>query len=113
MTRDEFNAICAAQPGATWSEPFGTGHDVWKVGEKIFACIGAKTPGIAVKTDSVETAQMLIDAGIGTKAPYFHRSWLQLPWETDPAEARHRIETSYRVVRAKLPKKIQASLDQP
>ena len=30
---------------------------------------------VSVKTDSIETAQMLIDAGIGLKAPYLHRSW--------------------------------------
>ena len=110
MTRDELNAICAALPGAEVSDPWGGGHDAWKVGGKMFACIGTMTPGISVKTDSVETAQMLIDAGVGTKAPYFHRSWILIPWETDPDEARHRIETSYAVVRAKLPKKVQAEL---
>jgi hypothetical protein len=35
---------------------------------------GILAPGVSVKTDSVETAQMLIDAGVGVKAPYFHRS---------------------------------------
>jgi predicted DNA-binding protein (MmcQ/YjbR family) len=79
----------------------------------MFACIGAVTPGISVKTDSVETASMLIDAGVGQKAPYFHRSWILLPWEVEPDEASHRIETSYRLIRAKLPKKVQARLDTP
>ena len=113
MTRDELNAICASLPGAVLEDPWGGGHDAWKIGGKMFACIGTHTPGIAVKTDSIETAQMLIDAGIGSKAPYFHRSWLLLPWEVDPDEARHRIETSYRIVREKLPKKVQATLDAP
>ena len=110
MTRDEMNAICAELPGAEVSDPWGGGHDAWKVGGKMFACIGSVTPGMAVKTDSIETAEMLIDAGVGSKARYFHRSWLLLPWETEPAEARHRIEVSYRLVRAKLPKKIQAGI---
>ena len=79
----------------------------------MFACIGAVTPGISVKTDSVETASMLIDAGVGQKAPYFHRTWILLPWEVEPDEASHRIETSYRLIRAKLPKKVQARLDTP
>jgi hypothetical protein len=39
----------------------------------------------AIKTDCVETAQMLIDAGVGVKAPYFHRSWVNLPWGTSEA----------------------------
>ncbi len=53
---------------------------------------------------------MLIEAGIGTKAPYFHRSWIRLPWETDPEEMRHRLVTSYDIVRASLTKKAQAAL---
>ena len=111
MTRDEMNAICAAQPGAEVSDPWGGGHDAWKVGGKMFACIGSETPGISVKTDSIETAEMLIGTGIASKAPYFHRSWVLLPWECALDEARHRIETSYRLVRGKLPKKVQAALD--
>ncbi len=110
MTRDEINAICAAHPGAEVSDPWGGGHDAWKVGGKMFASIGAVTPGVSVKTDSVETAEMLIAAGVAAKAPYFHRSWVLLPWETPEEEARHRIEASYRLVREKLPKKVQAAL---
>jgi predicted DNA-binding protein (MmcQ/YjbR family) len=110
MSRDAVNAICAALPGAEVSDPWGGGHDVWKVGGKMFACIGAVIPGVSVKTDSVETAEMLIDAGIGRKAPYFHRSWILLPWATDPDELRHRLDSSYRLIRGKLPKKVQAGL---
>ena len=40
----------------------------------MFACIGAETPRVSVKTNSIETAEMLIDAGMAVKAPYFHRS---------------------------------------
>lgn len=107
------NAICAAMPGAELSDPWGGGHDAWKVGGKMFAYIGTRTPGICAKCDSVETADMLIDAGIAAKAPYFHRSWVLIGWETTPDEARHRIETSYRLIRDKLPKKVQAGLGAP
>ena len=64
---------------------------VGKVGGKMFACIGAVMPGVSIKTDSIETAQMLIDAGVGVKAPYFHRSWVNLPWRTSDGELRHRL----------------------
>lgn len=47
--------------------------------------------GVSVKTDSIETAQMLIDAGVAVKAPYFHRSWVNLPWGTSEEELRSRI----------------------
>jgi predicted DNA-binding protein (MmcQ/YjbR family) len=67
-------------------------------------------PGVSVKTDSIETAAMLIEAGVGVRAPYFHRSWINLPWETPDDELRHRLTASYRLVRAALPKKVQATL---
>ncbi|MBF9032698.1 MmcQ/YjbR family DNA-binding protein [Rhodobacterales bacterium HKCCE2091] len=108
--RDEVNAICGAFPGAEVSDPWGGGHDAWKVGGKMFACIGAVMKGVSVKTDSVETARMLIDAGVGVKAPYFHASWILLPEDVAADELRHRLERSYDQVRAGLTKKAQASL---
>jgi len=77
----------------------------------MFACIGAVMPGVSVKTDSVETAQMLIDAGVGVKAPYFRRPWVNLPWSTSTDELRYRLTASYRLVRSSLTKKAQAQLD--
>jgi predicted DNA-binding protein (MmcQ/YjbR family) len=60
MSRETVNSICEAFPGAEVSDPWGGGHDAWKVGGKMFASIGAITPGVAVKTDSIDTASMLI-----------------------------------------------------
>ena len=97
MTRDLTNTICAALPGAEVSDPWGGGHDAWKVGGKMFAC-------------SVETAEMLIAAGVAERAAYFHRSWVYLPEGSAEEELRHRIVTSYRIVRAGLTKKAQAAL---
>jgi predicted DNA-binding protein (MmcQ/YjbR family) len=77
----------------------------------MFACIGATTPGVSVKTDSIETAEMLIDTGVAVKAPYFHRSWVNLPYETPADELLHRLRVSYRLVRSGLTKKAQAALD--
>ncbi|WP_419906354.1 MmcQ/YjbR family DNA-binding protein [Hoeflea sp.] len=111
MSRDRINDICGRLPGAEVSDPWGGGHDAWKVGGKMFACIGAVMPGVSVKTDSIETAQMLIDAGVGVKAPYFHRSWVNLPWETDDDELLYRLHNSYRIVRKSLTKKAQSELD--
>lgn len=108
--RERINALCAALPGAENSDPWGGGHDAWKIGGKMFACIGSVTPGVAVKTDGIETAQMLIEVGVAQKAPYFHRSWVLLPFDAAEDELRHRIQVSYRIVRAGLPKKVRASL---
>jgi predicted DNA-binding protein (MmcQ/YjbR family) len=110
MSRDLVNAICATFPGAEVSDPWGGGHDAWKVGGKMFACIGAVLLGVSVKTDGIETAEMLIAAGIAVKAPYFHRSWVNLPWGSGEDELRHRLARSYGLVRAGLPKRMQAGL---
>lgn len=110
--RQLVNDTCRALPGAEHSDPWGGGHDAWKICEKMFASIGAKSDGVSVKTDSIETAAMLIDAGVGVKAPYFHRSWLHLLPGTDAGELRHRIHTSYDIVRSGLPKKKTADLPQ-
>ncbi|MEP2533212.1 MmcQ/YjbR family DNA-binding protein [Shimia sp.] len=110
MSRDTVNALCAPLPGAERSDPWGDGHDAWKVGGKMFACIGSLGTGVSVKTPDIETAQMLIDAGVGTKAPYFHRSWVHLPLDSDPDELRHRLEIAYDTIRAGLTKKVQNAL---
>lgn len=108
--RKAVDAICTPLPGAEKSDPWGGGHDAWKVGGKMFACIGAVAPGISVKTADIETAEMLIEAGVGAKAPYFHKSWILLPEDTLEDELRHRLEVSYDIVRSGLTKKAQAAL---
>ena len=67
MSRATVNAICQTFPGAEVSDPWGGGHDAWKVGGKMFASIGTKIPGVSIKTDSIETAEMLIEMGVGRK----------------------------------------------
>lgn len=111
MNRDLVNEICSALPGAVNSDPWGGGHDAWKVGDKMFASIGVKNDGVSVKTRSVEDAQLLIDLGRGVKAPYFHRSWLRLDWTQVPEdELRDRIETSYKIIFSGLTKKKQREI---
>ena len=110
MTRETVNDVCRALPGAEWSDPWGGGHDTWKVGGKMFACIGIANDGVSAKTPDIETATLLIEAGVGVKAPYFHRSWIRLPFDADPDELSHRIRRSYALVRDSLTKKAQAAL---
>ncbi len=112
MTRAFVNAHCALLPGAEVSDPWGGGHDAWKVGGKMFACIGAmEDHGVAVKCADAETAALLIEVGHALRAPYFHRSWVRIPWGLVPeAELAERLDLSYRLIRAALPKKVQAAL---
>ena len=111
MSRATVNAICSAFAGAVVSDPWGDGHDAWKIAGKMFACMGAREEGVAVKTDSIETAEMLIEAGVGRRARYFHRSWINLSWDLPEDQLRKRLAVSYRIVRCGLPKRIQAELE--
>ena len=111
MTRAIVNAHCATLPGAEVSDPWGGGHDAWKVGGKMFASIGTMDTGVSVKCPDIETAALLIDMGRAARAPYFHRSGVHLPWgRVDEAELRDRLTTSYRIIRAGLTKRVQAAL---
>ena len=112
MTRAFVNSHCATLPGAERSDPWGGGHDAWKVGGKMFAVVGAMDDhGVSVKCPDAETAQLLIDMGRALRAPYLHKSWVRLPWGlVAEEELRERIDRSYEIIRAGLPKKVQAGL---
>ncbi len=110
ISREFVNEVCATFPGSEKSDPWGGGHDAWKIGGKMFACVGSMGDGVSVKCRDVETAGMLIEAGAARRAPYFHKSWVNLSWETPEDEARHRLEMSYDTIRAGLTKKLQAGL---
>lgn len=110
MSRTAVAAICARLPGAEVSDPWGGGHDAWKVGGKLFAVVGTADDGVSLKCPDVETAALLIDLGLAERAPYFHRSWVRLPWGGDPAELEARLLASYDLIRAALPKRVRADL---
>ena len=78
----------------------------------MFASVGAVMTGVSVKTDSVETAAMLIDAGAATKAPYFHKSWVLVSFDSAEEELRHRIAVSYDIIFKALPRKIRDQIAQ-
>lgn len=108
--RQRVAAICERLPGVEVAHVWGGLYETWQVRARIFAGIGTATPGVAVKCRDVETAQMLIEAGVGGQARYFHRSWVLLPEAVDEDELAHRLVLSYDIVRAKLPKRVRADL---
>ncbi len=111
MTRALVNAHCAGLPGAEVSDPWGGGHDAWKVGGKMFALVGSVGDGVSVKCVDVETAGLLVEMGRATRAPYLHRSWVRVPFGAVPdAEVVERLTASYRIIRSGLSKKFQAML---
>lgn len=109
MSGHTINQFCTEMPGAMASDP-STELDSWKVAGKMFACFGDRIDGVCVKTDSIDTAQMLIDAEAATKAPYFHKSWVLVSFDADPEEMRHRLRTSYDIIVKGLPKKTRDAL---
>jgi len=108
--RKTINEICKTLPGAEWSDPWGGGHDAWKVGDKMFACMGSMSEGVSVKCPDIETATLLIEAEVAEKAPYFHKSWVRFVDGADANEMKARINQSYDLVRAKLPAKVRKEL---
>ena len=111
MTRTFVNAHCATLPGAEVSDPWGGGHDAWKIGGKMFAVVGVKDDGVSVKCPDIETAQLLIEMGHALRAPYFHRSWVRVPWgAVGEDEICEWLRISYRIIRAGPPKKLQVAL---
>ena len=108
--RQSVDSICAALPGAEASDPTKGDLDSWKLGGKMFACHASTPPGVSVKTRDIETARMLIEAGVGHKAPYFHASWIRLTADIAQEELTHRLHSSYDLIRSSLTKKFQAIL---
>ncbi len=103
--------IAAGFPGALRSRREDGELEGWNIGGKIFACHAYRGDGVTVKCPDGETVQMLIEAGQGLKARYFHRSWILLPYEGMEEEAlRHRLAVAYDTIRAGLPKKVRAAL---
>lgn len=112
MTRDEVNAHCAALPGAEWSDPWGGGHDVWKVGGKMFASMGTMNHGVSFKCADEAGAAMLIELGRAERAPYLPRGgWVMVRWDAmEGSELRRRLTRSYLTVRRSLARRVQAGL---
>ena len=110
--RDTVDQICGKLPGATRATEAQGEIPSWKVGGKMFATLGHRFDHVSVKCTDVETAAMLIEAGIATKAKYFHRSWVTLHPSSTPEELTHRIQVSYDLIRSSLPKKHQATREE-
>lgn len=112
MTRAIVNAHAATLPGACVSDPWGGGHDTWKVGGKMFAGVGAmEEHGVDLKCTDADTANLLIEMGVAKRAKYLPASWVTVPFGVIPEdELRARITESYWLIRGKLPKKVQTGL---
>ena len=101
---------CLAKPGAWQDEPW-EGDVVVKVGDKIFAFLGAadNQTAIGLKCGDREAADLLLDRyqGAASKMAYIGKhGWntFQLNGTIPAEEIKELIDTSYDLVVAKLPK---------
>lgn len=115
MTRDQFNAHCAAKPATTHVVQWGN-SDVWKVGGKLFALCGWADDAPAFTFKVTELAFEILSDMPGLRpAPYLASrgmKWIQhyaAPGLNDAELAQH-IDASYDMIVAKLPRKARAEL---
>lgn len=112
MTLDILREICLSKKGTTEEVQWGD-HLLFKVAGKMF-CItnleDANDTGFKVSDEDFES---LPETGNYIPAPHLQRAkWVKvIAADTIKlVEWKARIETSYQLVKAKLPKKIQATL---
>jgi predicted DNA-binding protein (MmcQ/YjbR family) len=103
----QWRDYCLAKPGAWQDEPW-EGDLVAKVGDKIFAFLGSDA-AIGLKCGDRETADLLLARypGVASKMAYIgQHGWntFTLDGTIPPDEIQDLIDTSYRLIVAKLPK---------
>lgn len=110
MNLDKLRTLCMSFPGATegikWED-----HICFMVAEKIF-CITGEGGGVSFKVSPEEAEELIERDGI-VPTPYMARNhWVTVQQYSKlrPKEWEHYIGQSYNLVRAKLTKKVQASL---
>ena len=107
MTPDELKAHCLAKPGAWLDQPW-EGDFVAKVGDKIFAFLGADGVGLKCGANRAEADEWVLqypdDASV---MAYIGRSgWNSLRWggAIPDDELLEAVDASYATIVAKLPK---------
>jgi predicted DNA-binding protein (MmcQ/YjbR family) len=115
MTRDDYNALCAALPATSQVVQWGGAH-VWKVGGKVFAIGGwdDAIPAVTFKVSWMSFEVLKGQPGL-RPAPYLASrgmSWIQHYAEPglSDAELADYIRQSHRIVSLGLPKKAQREL---
>ena len=110
MTPKAVDKAALALPGASVSLPRRYVQLVYKLGGKMFAAISSgKAPSLSVKVSEV-ACEMLIEREGIIPAPYLARTkWVQLVKlkAMDDVKLRERLAEAYRIVVAKLPKKLR------
>ena len=110
MTRAEFDAACAALPGATFVVQWGA-DAVWKVGGRIFA-LANPSGGVMFKVTDI-AFEALTESGRARPAPYLARAkWVSFDdlSALDADEVRDWLATAHGLVAAKLTRAQRAEI---
>ena len=106
---------CLSLPGATMVVQWMGAH-VFKVGAgdraKVFAIFADRTGRVTLKCADADTADFLIGIGAAERAPHLPRGgWAAFDIAaTGEDDLRDRLTTSYDLIRASLPRAVQAGL---
>ena len=113
MNIQSFNNFCQALAHSTHVVQWGGSH-VWKIGGKMFAvCSQPKIGGLGFTFRCSELSyQLLLEQPGCRTAPYFKDPWIQCFSQDalDDAALKLYIGASYKLIFAKLPKKLQLQL---
>ena len=113
MDLDTLRQICLAHPGTT-EEVQWVDHLLFKVAGKMFCITDLNDAGSTAFKVADDEFDELSASDIFIPAPHMARAkWVRVvkPGSLKTAEWKERIATSYKLVKAKLPKKVQATLD--
>ena len=115
MTLEEYDRFCASLPATHKVVQWGDAH-VWKVGEKVFALAWQEDGRMAVTFKASSLAYDILKEQPGLRpAPYLASrglKWIQRVGDDtmDDAALRDYLRESYRMVVAKLTRKVRAEL---
>lgn len=111
MTRATVNAICQTLRGASVFDAGGGGHDTSNAGGQIFASIGTGGDDMPVNGATINDALHLEDLFGCPKVRCLHRSWVDIPQDTNADEHHHRIAPPYSIPRASMAQTGLAPID--
>jgi predicted DNA-binding protein (MmcQ/YjbR family) len=115
MDLDTLREICLAHPGAT-EEVQWVDHLLFKVGGKMFCITALDDAGSTAFKVADDDFEELSATDIFIPAPHMARAkWVKVvkPGALKITDWKARIAASYELVKAKLPKKVIATLDRP
>jgi predicted DNA-binding protein (MmcQ/YjbR family) len=111
VTPAAFDKTCRALSGVTLDHPWD-GHDVYKVGGKMFAVYSPGDDTFSFKASDI-AFEVLTETGPGKPAPYLARAkwvWFESPKARDADEVEGWLKTAHGLIAAKLTKKSRAEL---